>query len=690
MQRDFACHSNITSYLLDDLPRHYQKLLQTRSAAVSRPNLRETFAELLKQLDENLRSDHISLALHDPSRNTVSVILQAGQHEFPPEIPVLESSLGLVLDQGQSIEVRDIETETKFGDLVDRAKTAGFLSFRVVPLTTHRQTLGCLSVIRKRPGAFSDEDVRYLDHAARLVALVLENALMAELLAREKAQIETLLDVNSALVSSLDIRELLQEISISIRRIVQQEYTHLALYNKPADGMEFYVLDSASQRAESLPETLVPLSQCPAGIAFRQGETMLFTEADLQLIGSDYTRRLLECGVRSVCCFPLISRGRKLGTLGLASLREGAPPKEDVELLGQIASQVAIAVDNAHAYGEIAKFKDKLSKEKVYLEEEIRSQHNFGEVVGNSLALRQVLRQVEIAAPSDATVLVLGETGTGKELVARAVHRLSDRREGNFIKLNCAAIPTGLLESELFGHEKGAFTGAISQKVGRLELADKGTLFLDEIGEISPEIQPKLLRVLQDHEFERLGGVRTFQVSVRLVAATNRDLARAVEERQFRSDLYYRLNVFPIRLPALRERSGDIPLLVRYFVQKFARRMGKNIEFIPAEVIREFEQWHWPGNIRELENFIERSVILTPGNVFFAPMSELRISSPDRSKQSGSTLEDVEREYILRTLRESGGVIAGVRGAAVRLGMKRTTLQSRMQKLGITREEYEA
>jgi formate hydrogenlyase transcriptional activator len=267
---------------------------------------------------------------------------------------------------------------------------------------------------------------------------------------------------------------------------------------------------------------------------------------------------------------------------------------------------------------------------------------------------------------------------------------LSSRREGNFIKLNCAAIPTGLLESELFGHEKGAFTGAISQKVGRLELADKGTLFLDEIGEISTELQPKLLRVLQDHEFERLGGVRTIHVNVRLVAATNRDLARAVEERQFRSDLYYRLNVFPIRLPPLRERTGDIPLLVRFFVQKFARRMGKNIEFIPAEVIREFEQWHWPGNIRELENFIERSVILTPGNVFFAPMAELRVSSPDRNTSSGSTLEDVEREYILRTLRESGGVIAGVRGAAVRLGMKRTTLQSRMQKLGITREEYEA
>jgi len=689
MQGDLERHSNITSFGLDDLPRHYQDLLRARSVS-DRPKLRETFSELLNHLDENLCSDHIGLALHDPARNVVSVILQAGEHEFSPEIPVLETSLGLILSHGKSIEVQDVETEAEFGDLVSRAKTGGFRSFRVVPLTTERQTLGCLSVVRRQPGAFSDKDVRYLDQAAQLVALVLENALMSDVLSREKAQLETLLDVNNALVSTLDVQELLQEISISIRRIVQQDYTHLALYDKAADGMKFYLPDTANQPSDLLPEALVPLSQCPAGIAFRHGETMLFTQADLELIGSDYTRRLLDVGIRSVCCFPLISRGRKLGTLGLASLREDVTFRDDVELLGQIASQVAVAVDNARAYAEIAKFKDKLSKEKLYLEDEIRSEHNFGEMVGNSPALRQVLRQVEIAAPSDATVLVLGETGTGKEMIARAVHRLSSRREGNFIKLNCAAIPTGLLESELFGHEKGAFTGAISQKVGRLELADKGTLFLDEVGEISTELQPKLLRVLQDHEFERLGGIRTIHVNVRLIAATNRDLAHAVEERQFRSDLYYRLNVFPIRLPPLRERAGDIPLLVRYFVQKFARRMNKNIEFISAEVIHEFEQWHWPGNIRELENFIERSVILTPGNVFFAPMAELRISSPDRTKKSGSTLEDVEREYILRTLRESGGVIAGVRGAAVRLGMKRTTLQSRMQKLGITREEYEA
>jgi len=349
---------------------------------------------------------------------------------------------------------------------------------------------------------------------------------------------------------------------------------------------------------------------------------------------------------------------------------------------------VAVAVDNAHAYQEIAGLKEKLSKEKLYLEEEIRAQHNFGEVIGDSPPLRHVLKQVEIAAPSDATVLILGETGTGKELVARALHRLSSRRAGNFIKLNCAAIPTGLLESELFGHEKGAFTGAVSQKVGRFELADKGTLFLDEIGEIPLELQPKLLRALQDQEFERLGGVRTIKVNVRVVAATNRDLGQAVANNLFRRDLYYRLNVFPIRLPALRDRPGDIPLLVRYFVQKSARLMSKNIESIPTDLIQELERWHWPGNIRELENFLERSVILTQGTVLYAPIAELRATSPDRNHNSG-TLEDMEREYIVRTLREAGGVVAGIRGAAARLGMKRSTLQSRMQKLGIMREQYQ-
>ena len=686
MQRDLERHSNITSSRLGELPRYHELLAPAGGNRAA--SLQNVFSELLKRLEQNLEYDHVGFGLHEPERNVVSVILQAGEYQFPPEIPVIENSLGLLVNRGQAIEVEDVESENNFPDLVMAVKSGGFRSFRLVPLTTDRRTLGPLAVVRKRPGPFSSDDVKYLDHVAQLIALLLENALIADVLHREKTQLETLLQVNTALVSTLDIPRLLPEIAISIRRAVSQDFTHFALYEKTFDAMKYYVLDSEGRPRADLSDDVVPLLECPAGIALQQGEPTFFRHGDLQKIGSPYAQRLLDLGVRSLCCFPLMSRGRKLGTLGLSSLKDDAFREDDVVLLTQIAAQVAIAVDNARAYDEIANFKDKLAKEKLYLEEEIRSEHNFGEVVGNSPAIRQVLKQVEIAAPSDATVLVLGETGTGKELIARAVHRLSSRREGNFIKLNCAAIPTGLLESELFGHEKGAFTGAISQKIGRLELADKGTLFLDEIGEIPMELQPKLLRVLQDQEFERLGGIKTIHVRVRLVAATNRDLAQAVESRQFRSDLYYRLNVFPIKVPPLRERSGDIPMLVRYFVQKFARRMGKSIESIPSDLIRDLEHWHWPGNIRELENFIERSMILTRGNVFFAPMAELRFGSPDRQRRSGS-LEDVEREYILRTLRESGGVIAGIRGAAARLGMKRTTLQSRMQKLGITREEYE-
>jgi formate hydrogenlyase transcriptional activator len=353
----------------------------------------------------------------------------------------------------------------------------------------------------------------------------------------------------------------------------------------------------------------------------------------------------------------------------------------------QVANQIAIAVENSLSYRELAEMKERLATEKLYLEDEIRLDHNNGNMVGQGLAFQSILKSVQIVAPTDSTVLILGETGTGKELVARAVHELSPRRKGSFVKVNCAAIPTSLLESELFGHEKGAFTGAVSQKIGRLELADKGTLFLDEVGDIPLELQPKLLRVLQDQEFERLGSNRTIRVNVRLVAATNRDLAKSVAEREFRSDLYYRLNVFPLRMPPLRERGKDVQLLVSYFVQKYSRRMGKQIETVPVETMHALATWEWPGNVRELENFIERSVILTEGSVLNVPLAELRPNDFEGSRNDG-TLEGLERQLITRVLRETGGVIAGPRGAAARLGLKRTTLQSRMLKMGLSRDEY--
>jgi formate hydrogenlyase transcriptional activator len=392
--------------------------------------------------------------------------------------------------------------------------------------------------------------------------------------------------------------------------------------------------------------------------------------------------------LQSICCVPLLRPHASVGVFVLGSTRPDAFQPDDLNVLNQVAAQLAIAIENHGAAIEIEALKRRLSVERGYLETTERSEGLFTDIIGHSPALRQVLDQVLIVAPSDATVLVLGETGTGKELIAHAIHRSSQRKDGPFIKLNCAAIPTGLVESELFGHEKGAFTGAVNQKVGRMELAHGGTLFLDEVGEISLDLQPKLLRVLQDHEFERLGSTRTLKIDVRLIAATNRELAQEVADHLFRSDLYYRLNVFPIRVPALRERREDIPDLVRYFVHKFAIRMKRNIESIPTETMEALMQWWWPGNVRELENLIERSVILTQGNVLNVPLAELHSHVDVGSNQPSQTLNNAEREHIIRVLSETNGVLSGPQGAAQRLGLKRTTLQSKMQRLKITRRDY--
>jgi formate hydrogenlyase transcriptional activator len=416
------------------------------------------------------------------------------------------------------------------------------------------------------------------------------------------------------------------------------------------------------------------------GAVFKAGKPVvldLCSEHPTPHVSTEVRAEALESG----CALPLISQGRTLGVLTLGSRVENSIRPEDVDFLMRAAGQLAIAIENRLAYRELAELKDKLAQEKFYLEDEIRGEIDFEGIVGQSSALRHVLNMVETVAPSDSTVLLLGETGTGKELIARAIHDRSRRKERTFVKLNCAAIPTGLLESELFGHERGAFTGAIAQKIGRLELADQGTLFLDEVGDIPIEIQPKLLRALQEREFERLGSNRTKKVDVRLVAATNRDLEQMMENREFRSDLYYRLNVFPIRIPPLRERPGDIPLLVRYFTQKYGRRMQRKIESIPTVAMRKLSSWHWPGNIRELENFIERSVILTHGTALQAPISEL--SNNGRTVPVMDTREANERDEIVRILKVTNGRVAGPDGAAARMDIKRTTLISRMKKLGI-------
>jgi formate hydrogenlyase transcriptional activator len=419
-----------------------------------------------------------------------------------------------------------------------------------------------------------------------------------------------------------------------------------------------------------------------------QGQTpVIYSKEQLQGFEAEIAKNLVAEGLQSLCCVPLMRPKGPLGVFVLGSTRRDAFHEEDLGLIGQVAAQLAVAIENHRAAYEIEQLKQRLGEERKYLEGETKVEGHFAEIVGDSAALKQVLDQVTTVAPSDATVMILGETGTGKELVARAIHRLSRRKDKPFVKVNCAAIPTGLLESELFGHEKGAFTGAVNRKIGRMELADSGTLFLDEIGEIPLELQPKLLRVLQDQEFERLGSNHTIKVNVRLLAATNRDLNESIAKQQFRSDLFYRLHVFPIRVPALRERREDIPLLVRHFVRKFAQRMDRFIETVPKETMKALTEWNWPGNIRELENLMERSVILSEGSALRVPLSEMR-SQGERRTELDHTLDGAERQHIIRVLRETGGIISGPDGAARRLGLKRTTLQSKMERLKITRQDY--
>src|SRR5246500_1014074 len=480
-------------------------------------------------------------------------------------------------------------------------------------------------------------------------------------------RLELLLNLTSKITSSLDLREILRAVAANIREVIHAEGATVSLQDEASEKFRVFAIDFPHGKGVIKEELLVR----PSTAVKKALETLrpvVSHTCDGNELVSEASDIVIAEGLRAYCSIPLVNRGRALGILSILRTTEDPFSQEDINFLSRASGQIAIAIENACAYHEISQLKDKLAQEKLYLEEEIRSEMNFENIIGNSPALKHVLELVETVATSDSTVLLLGETGTGKELIARAIHERSKRKDRTFVKLNCAAIPTGLLESELFGHEKGAFTGAIIQKVGRMELADQGTLFLDEVGDISIEIQPKLLRALQEREFERLGSTHTRKVNVRLVAATNRDLEKMMEDREFRSDLYYRLNVFPIRIPPLRERPGDIPLLVRYFTQKYGRRMQKKIESIPANAMKKLSSWPWPGNIRELENFIERSVILTHGQTLRVPDGEMTNSADGAVALPKDT---TERETILRILKETKGRVAGADGAAARMGLKR-------------------
>ncbi len=497
----------------------------------------------------------------------------------------------------------------------------------------------------------------------------------------------TLFAVSNAIASHRDLPALLHELSARLLRVVKFDALSLVLHDEATNTMRLHVLETSVQ-VDGPVVIALPIEDDPAGLVWKNQQPLVTSNLAQANRWPRFQELVRSYEIQSCCWLPLTTARRRLGAVVFTSRQPETYDQSNLHFLQLIANQVAVAVENALAFSEIEALRDKLAKEKDYLEDEVRTEHNFGDIVGENAGLREILKNVATVAPTDSTVLVCGETGTGKELIARAVHELSPRKGRTFVKLNCAAIPTGLLESELFGHEKGAFTGAIAQKIGRFELANGGTLFLDEVGDIPLELQSKLLRVLQEQEFERLGGTRTIKVNVRLVAATNCDLAKMVADKSFRSDLYYRLNVFPLTLPPLRERRDDIPRLVRHFTNRFARRMHRRIETVPSSVMDALVRYPWPGNVRELQNIIERAVILSTGSALQVSMADLQAipsAATDVDMATPVTLTDAEREHIVAALTATNWVVGGSRGAASRLGMKRSTLQKKMQKLGISR-----
>ena len=686
--------------------RHEQNrtrlLLQINNAVVSHLDLSDLIRSISARLSEVISHDSAFISLCAPGGTHLQVqALELGRmrdvvFEEGLLIPMAGTPEEKAIVSRQRVLVRSTTDLMAFSSpWVHYAVEHGVKSGCFLPLVVHGSVLGALGIVSLRENAFSDDDAELLEQCSGQIAIAVENALnfgnarKAEREVRqERDRSNLLLDINNALVSHLDLSELVKTISSSLQHVVHHDSFSLALGNAESGRLFAHAYDSASnpivEGVDYAPEGTV------SGLAFQTGQAVYLPRPDPERFPSLVTKQFVDSGMRCLYSVPVTVHDRKLGVLTFASAKEDAWTAEDQRLLQEIAKQVAIATGNALAVRDLESLKNKLAQEKLYLEDEIRTELNFDEIIGQSSTLREVLKMVETVAPSDSTVLLLGETGTGKELIARAVHEHSRRKSRTFVKLNCAAIPTGLLESELFGHEKGAFTGAIAQKIGRLELADQGTLFLDEVGDIPVEIQPKLLRALQEREFERLGSIHTKKVNVRLVAATNRNLEKMIEERQFRGDLYYRLNVFPIVIPPLRERREDIPLLVRYFAERFSRQMQKPINFIPAETMNRLQQWHWPGNVRELENLIERAVILTTGGALQVPLPEIKPSAVPGAAPTAppGTNGDAEREDIIKVLRDTRGVLAGPNGAAARLGLKRTTLQYKMKKLGITRDHW--
>ncbi|HEV8046799.1 MAG TPA: sigma 54-interacting transcriptional regulator [Terriglobales bacterium] len=687
----------------------YEAVVRISEAIAACREPEELATTLASEIAKFLHFDHLYFVVVKENSEEIEYLVW-GKGPLPlPDLPMEELPWWEAVHSRDPQHTDDWDTEERYPRFKEWAKKIGLGSGVRVPLTTPHRRLGVFGVNRDTVNPFSEEEISFLELIGRVVAFALDDGLNLRRAQHQNDQLQLLLDLTNRITSNLRPRDLLRAIAANIREVIHADAVTVVLPDAASEKFRVLAMDFPHGKGVVKEELLITPS--PAVMkALDTLKPVVTNTWEPNELSSDASDLVAAEGIKTFCNIPLVNRGRALGILSILRTTETPFSPGDIDFLSRASGQIAIAIENALAYREISELKDKLAEEKLYLEEEIRSEMNFENIIGNSPALKHVLELVETVAPSDSTVLLLGETGTGKELIARAIHDRSRRKDRTFVKLNCAAIPTGLLESELFGHEKGAFTGAITHKTGRMELADQGTLFLDEVGDIPVEIQPKLLRAIQEREFERLGSIHTRRVNIRLVAATNRDLEKMIADREFRSDLYYRLHVFPIRIPPLRERKGDIPQLVSYFVQKFAMQMQKKIEAISPAVMKGLMAWEWPGNIRELENFMERAVIVTRGRSLDAPLGELRKTNTvelprahDRKLervieertdwQSDQTTvadeyERRQRDEIVRALTACKGRVGGADGAATRLGMNRTTFLSRMKKFGIYAKQY--
>jgi formate hydrogenlyase transcriptional activator len=677
----------------------YRTLLEVSGAIAAQPNLKAVLQSLRRLLSKVVPFDSIGLLLLSDNGSSVQLIAldrgpEAYEVEIGTEVPHAGTAVGRAIDEQKPIYVPDQQTEiSRIPQLATKVRLGTPHSAYIFPVSTSGKKLGALAFGIAQGDEFSPDDVELMTSVSSHVAVALESAIATDAaeryqrqLAQERDRLQLLLEINNQVVTQLDVNELFRSASASIRKYFANDFTGFWLIDKQSNKLELVVLDFPGGKGFLADIPVAELTDQDLE-RMRTRRPEIRSQQEIEKLPPAVLERLKAESIATLAVAPLGTSNGPFGFISMGSKRPNKFGQEDLDILSQISAQISLALDNALAYGRLSASRNRLEDERLYLESEIRAEYNFEDLVGKSPALRKVLDQVEIVAPTGSTVLLRGETGTGKELIARAIHSHSPRRDRTFVRLNCAAIPSGLVESELFGHEKGAFTGALMQKRGRFELADHGTLFLDEIGDISPELQPKLLRALQEQEFERLGSNKTIHVDVRLIAATHRDLSLMIRNNQFREDLFYRLNVFPIEIPPLRERREDIPLLVHYFVSRLSRQMQKRIKSIPKPGMDALTNSPWPGNVRELENFIERAVILTQGDELNVPMAELKKSAA-RNAAPVSTFQEAERQAIIEALKAASGRISGRGAAAERLGLKRTTLQNKMRRLNIAKADY--